>query len=62
MKFRHTAWIARRNGATVGDCVCMPMSLAKKANKNLMIGSHVVIQTDFNFVYMCAKTGSRWSI
>lgn len=42
MKFRYAAWVARRHGATVGECVCMPMSLAKKANKNLIIGSHVV--------------------
>ena len=46
MRFRYIAWVARRHGATVGECVCMPMSLAKKANKNLIIGSHVVIQTD----------------
>lgn len=38
--------IARKNGATLGDEVIIPLSLAKKANKNLVIGNHVCISTD----------------
>jgi acetyltransferase-like isoleucine patch superfamily enzyme len=38
--------IARRNGATLGEGVVIPLSLAKRANKNLTIGNHVSIQTD----------------
>lgn len=37
---------ARRNGAKIGEAVVMPWSLARKANENLVIGSHVCIQTD----------------
>ncbi len=45
-KYDKAVRIARRNGATVGDCVVMPLSLAKRANANLTIGDHVSIQTD----------------
>ena len=38
--------IARNRGASVGEGVVMPMSLARKANSNLRIGNHVSIQTD----------------
>lgn len=38
--------VARRNGAVIGEAVVMPWSLARKANDNLVIGSHVSIQTD----------------
>ena len=38
--------MARRNGAVIGEAVVMPWSLARKANENLVIGSHVSIQTD----------------
>lgn len=38
--------IARKNGATVGQGVVMPMRLARKANANLVIGDYVAIQTD----------------
>jgi len=38
--------LARKRGATVGDNVTMPYKLAKKANENLIIGSHTSIQTD----------------
>lgn len=46
LKYEKAVRIARRNGATVGDGVIMPLSLARKANKNLTIGNHVSIQTD----------------
>lgn len=38
--------IARRKGAVLGNHVVMPMSLARRANSNLVIGDHVCIQTD----------------
>ncbi len=38
--------LARKNGATVGECVTMPYKLAKHANANLIIGNHTAIQTD----------------
>lgn len=38
--------LARRSGASVGQCVTMPYGLAKRANRNLTIGNHVSIQTD----------------
>jgi len=45
-KYKYARYIARKNGATIGEGVIMPISLAKKANKNLIIGSHTSIQTD----------------
>ena len=45
-KYDKAVRIARRNGATIGDNVVMPLSLAKRANANLTIGDHVSIQTD----------------
>jgi len=45
-KYRYARWIARRNGATIGESVNMPLSLAKRANKNLTVGDHTSIQTD----------------
>ncbi len=38
--------VARRNGAVIGEAVVIPLSLARKANENLVVGSHVSIQTD----------------
>ena len=45
-KYEKARRIARENGATVGEGVVMPLSFAKRANKNLIIGNHVSIQTD----------------
>lgn len=42
----YIVWVARRRGATVGDCVTMPYKLAKKANSNLTVGNYSSIQTD----------------
>lgn len=39
-------WVARRNGASIGNFVTMPYALAKKANSNFVVGDHVSIQTD----------------
>jgi acetyltransferase-like isoleucine patch superfamily enzyme len=38
-------WLARKNGAIIGNYVTMPYKLAKKANINLKIGNHTSIQT-----------------
>ena len=46
IKYVRARRIARKRGATIGEGVIMPMSLAKRANKNLIIGSHTSIQTD----------------
>ncbi len=46
LKYAFVRIVARRNGATIGEVVVMPMSLARKANNNLIVGSHVTIQTD----------------
>lgn len=43
MRARH---IARKRGATIGEGVIMPLSLAKRANTNLTIGNHTSIQSD----------------
>ena len=45
-KYDRAVRIARRRGATIGEGVIMPLSLARKANSNLTIGDHVSIQTD----------------
>ena len=45
-KYERAVRIARKRGATIGENVVMPLSLAKAANSNLMIGDHVSIQTD----------------
>ncbi len=45
-KYVRARRIARKRGATIGEGVIMPLSLAKRANGNLIIGDHVSIQTD----------------
>lgn len=45
-KYAISRSVARRNGATIGEAVALPLSLARMANKNLVVGSHVCIQTD----------------
>ena len=44
-KYAKAVRIARKRGATIGEGVIMPIELALKANKNLIIGNHVSIQT-----------------
>lgn len=46
LKYVRARKIARQQGAIIGDGVIMPLSLARKANRNLIIGNHVSIQTD----------------
>ena len=45
-KYDKAVRIARKRGASIGENVVMPLSLARKANSNLKIGDHVSIQTD----------------
>ena len=45
-KYDKAVKIARKKVATIGDEVIMPLSLARRANKNLIIGDYVSIHTD----------------
>lgn len=45
-KYDKAVRIARKRGASIGENVVMPLSLARKANSNLKVGDHVSIQTD----------------
>lgn len=46
LKFELARRIARKNGASLGEGVIIPISLARKLNANCKIGNHVSIQTD----------------
>jgi acetyltransferase-like isoleucine patch superfamily enzyme len=46
LKNSYAVYIARKNGAIIGDSVSIPYSLAKVANSNLTIGNHCSIQTN----------------
>lgn len=46
LKYVLARYIARRNGAEIGDGVIMSIRLARYANKNLHVGDHTSIQTD----------------
>lgn len=45
-KNRYAVYIARKKGAIIGECVSLPLALAKRANSNLKVGSHTSIQTE----------------
>ena len=45
-KYAKAIRIARKKGASIGNDVVMPLSLAQRANQNLKIGNHVSIQSD----------------
>lgn len=45
-RYKLARYIAKKHGAKIGEGVIMPISLAKKANKNLTIGSHTSIASD----------------
>lgn len=47
--FSYTRYIARCRGAIVGEDVTMPLSFAKRANSNLVIGNNVSIARGVNF-------------
>ena len=44
-KYVRAVRMARKRGATIGEGVIMPISLARKANSHLTIGNHVSIHT-----------------
>ena len=58
-KYVKAVRIARKRGATIGEGVIMPLSLAKNANPNLTIGDHVSIQTDLIDLRSPVKIGSH---
>ena len=58
-KYDRAVRIARKRGANIGEGVIMPLSLAKKANKNLSIGDHVSIQTDLIDLRCPVKIGNH---
>ena len=58
-KYAKAIRIARKRGAIIGDNVCMPISLARKANRNLIIGNHVSIQTDLIDLRNQVKIGNN---
>src|SRR5690606_31706225 len=43
---RYAVYVARMKGATIGEHVSISLSLARRANSNLIIGSHTSKQTD----------------
>jgi acetyltransferase-like isoleucine patch superfamily enzyme len=45
-KHKKARQIARIRGAIIGENVILPLSLAKRANKNLIVGHNTSIQTD----------------
>lgn len=57
--YSYARFIARRNGAQIGEGVIMPLSLAKKLNSNCIIGNHVSIQTDKIDVRATMKIGNN---
>ena len=58
-KYAKAVRIARKRGATIGEGVIMPLSLARRANSNLTIGDHVSIQTDKFALRAPLKIGSH---
>ncbi len=46
LRYAFARSVARRNGAKIGEAVVLPLSLARQANSNLVIGNHVCIQAD----------------
>ena len=57
--YSYARFIARRNGAQIGEGVIMPLSLAKILNSNCTIGNHVSIQTDKIDVRASLKIGNN---
>jgi maltose O-acetyltransferase len=46
LKHERARRIARKRGATIGENTVLPLSLAKKANSNLIVGHNTSINTD----------------
>jgi acetyltransferase-like isoleucine patch superfamily enzyme len=45
LKYERARQLARKRGAIIGENTVLPMSLAKKANSNLIVGHNTSIQT-----------------
>lgn len=45
VKYSFFRWVARRNGAIVGENTLLTWKLAQRANSNLVIGEDCVIET-----------------
>jgi len=56
---KYIVWVARKHGATIGECVTMPYKLAKKANSNLIIGDHTSIQSHLIDLRAKVKIGNH---
>ncbi|MDD4969956.1 MAG: acyltransferase [Paludibacter sp.] len=56
---KYIVWMARKNGAMIGECVTMPYKLAKSANSNLTIGDHSSIQSHLIDLRAKVKIGSH---
>lgn len=44
--FKYAVWVARKNGAKIGNYVTLPLALARRAGSNLTVGNHTSIQSD----------------
>jgi acetyltransferase-like isoleucine patch superfamily enzyme len=52
-------YIARKRGATIGNNTVIPLSLAKKANKNLVVGNNTSIESDQIDMRIPIKIGNK---
>lgn len=59
LTYEYARRLARKNGAKIGDHSVISIKLAKKANKNLVIGDHTSIQTDAIDVRVPIKIGNN---
>lgn len=59
IKFAFNRYIARKHGATIGAGVMIPRALAKKANRNLTIGDHSIVDTSDLDLRTTVKIGSH---
>ena len=57
--YSFTRFIAKKNGASIGECSVISFSLAKRANINLTVGSHTSIQTDLIDLRAPVKIGNN---
>lgn len=55
----YVRWIARRNGAQIGDKSVIKIGLARKANKNLIIGNHTSVQSEMLDLRASIKIGDH---
>jgi acetyltransferase-like isoleucine patch superfamily enzyme len=58
-KYEKARRIARKRGATIGENTILPLSLAKRANKNLVVGHNTSIQTDKIDLRSLVKIGNH---